>query len=123
MDTCCSDAQDARIGQSTLVAMLKQQDKITPEEVDEYLDIVYKTSVANMDLMYNVGLVKCASVKRSVYREALSIINQCVDDNYEQDVGEFIGHQQKRFLDLSLETKSVSKVVLILAILLMMCCQ
>lgn len=101
----------ARIGQSTLVAMLKQQDKITPEEVDEYLDIVYKTNVANMDLMYNVGLVKCASVKRSVYTEALSIINQCVDDNYEQDVGEFIGHQQKRFLDLGLETKSVSKSV------------
>ena len=101
--------KNVAINQSTIVAMLKKYGNTNPEKIDEYLDTLTKICTVNMDLKYNIKLVKCASVKRQAYLESLGILEECADDYYEIPVEEFLGKSQQKFLDLSIKVESVDR--------------
>ena len=103
--------KNVSITQSTITAVMKQHDKIRPEDVDSYLDTIGKTNTFNMDLKYNLNLVKSASVKRQTYHEALNILLDCTSEEFDEPVDGFLGRQQGRFLDLSLQLESADRVV------------
>ncbi len=71
---------------------------------EEYLRRIAMSNVANINLDYNIQLVKVASLKRKAYKEALNVIHDCTNDNIVDDANTLIGRQQQRFMDLSFQT-------------------
>lgn len=47
---------------------------------EEYLRRIAMSNTSNIDLDYNVRLVSTASIRRKAYREALNVIEDCLDD-------------------------------------------
>lgn len=99
------------VSSATITAMLKHHSDVKPEDIDDYISVIDKTSTVGMDIKYNVELAKRASVKRQAYYKALDVLLDCTDENYEESAAEFIGRQEGKFLDLSLRVDSVDKVV------------
>ena len=61
--------------------------------------------VQGMDLPYNIKLVLNASIKRKAYHAGLCVLKDCSSEpNGDEDISDFIGQQQQRFMDLNLRT-------------------
>lgn len=72
---------------------------------EEYLRRIAMSNTSNIDLDYNVRLVSTASIRRKAYREALNVIEDCLDDKkYVDDATSLVSKQQQRFMELNLQT-------------------
>lgn len=75
---------------------------VLDKQGEEYLARISLVDATRIDLDHNINLVQAASVKRQAYRESLRVIKDCIEDEDTDDANDFIGRQQKRFIDLGM---------------------
>src|SRR5690606_26640514 len=75
---------------------------VLDKQGEEYLARISLVDATRIDLDHNINLVQAASVKRKAYRESLRVIKDCIEDEDTDDANDFIGRQQKRFIDLGM---------------------
>lgn len=74
---------------------------------EEYLHRIAQVDTTGIDLEYNANLVLTASIKRKAYLAGLQLLKDCVDESFAPDDADtFIGQQQQRIMEISLESRS-----------------
>ncbi|HHV41238.1 MAG TPA: hypothetical protein GXX72_00065 [Clostridiaceae bacterium] len=93
-----------RVTLENILAVTKSKD-ILGQDGEEYLRRIARTDTSAVDLKYNIEQVLVASLKRKAYLQGIHVLNDCVDErSYFNDVNEFVGRQQQRFMDLGTGT-------------------